>query len=363
MCSSDLAHYAESWKLPEVGSGTILFASAGGEVSINLHTGMVDASASVSAPEKTKTYAYSITLGAEGGTKTTLNRDKKDEMLPLSPPVAEVTTAQNPGAAGTAGTYWLSYINGEILFGSGETPGVNIILSWKDEEPSHTVEYFSFSERVEFTDIKAVDPTTLAAGSLGAASGSVSEDGASYTAVNLMNDFQVWSDSWKLPVVNQGTILFEAKTAPSNDEKSIVVGFKDPNPDLSTASHSVIIGGWRNTRSAIQKGAESVSYNVTPSAQVPGDDQFHPYWISVDGTTISYGKGAVPNMNMIGTWTSPDTLNISQFSLSSYSNVTEYRNIKVVELDDPTAHKVEANTNGQFTIWKPKWKLPGRGKT
>ena len=129
-----------------------------------------------------------------------------------------------------------------------------------------------------------------------------------------------------------------------------------------SASHSVIIGGWRNTRSAIQKGAESVSYNVTPSAQVPGDDQFHPYWISVDGTTISYGKGAVPNMNMIGTWTSPDTLNISQFSLSSYSNVTEYRNIKVVELDDPTAHKVEANTNGQFTIWKPKWKLPETGR-
>ncbi|ELU15433.1 hypothetical protein CAPTEDRAFT_224576 [Capitella teleta] len=102
------------------------------------------------------------------------------------------------------------------------------------------------------------------------------------------------------------------------------------NTKQNDESYEVLIGSWRNTRSAIRKCIKTYTCNLKEDhlERVLNATEYLPFWVAwpeVDtGTNITVGKGVVPFEETFLHWTDPDGHRINYIGISSglFSNGT-----------------------------------------
>jgi len=85
----------------------------------------------LSVPSNFKAPSYEIIVGALGNTKTLLHCKSSAGDIEF-----EIDT-QNILSATELRSFWLSWVNGTIQFGTGDVVGQNRLLNFKDPQPTY----------------------------------------------------------------------------------------------------------------------------------------------------------------------------------------------------------------------------------
>ncbi|VDI57322.1 Hypothetical predicted protein [Mytilus galloprovincialis] len=124
------------------------------------------------------------------------------------------------------------------------------------------------------------------------------------------------------------TITFQVKAC---QDVSIIMSNSD-DKDSSKSMYNFIIGGWTNSKSAIQRRNDD---SLTPASQqsvlfdtpnVCKCDEYRPFWISAINGVIMMGKGLIVGRNVIAEWTDPNPFTVRSIGIYTIvKNIGEWK--------------------------------------
>lgn len=190
-----------------------------------------------------------------------------------------------------------------------------------------------------------------------------------------------WNLSWKLPREGQGCISFEARA-----RNSIYVAISEHCSDSQrSCMYEIIIGGWGNTTSVIQKhhGKEKeVLICCSVAAGLTHPEGINRLWVSIDERTsmIQVGRGE-PAQDVIAVFRDRRFLSkVQNVSFTSMDNPVAYSNAVITDakhlppllytyrLSEKMLQSVvndkwamTAKFYGYYT-WAQRWMLPRPGR-
>ncbi len=311
--------WRDEWVLPELNKGAVVFnakntTSPEGVTTIQVGFAAEDAT-------NQKDAYYDVIIGGWNNTQSGI-RNKRMLMAKSNNDNAKVPTDE------VAYPYWVMINNGTISFGSGTKPGSQEILSWKDPDAAtvdiRKVSFSSYTNNVEYTGINLIPAV----------------NNQTFTAIAPNNQFPEWRGAWKFPEANSGAVVFSAQNIDLKDGYTTLNIGLAASPGSAVPTHTIYFGGWKNTKSAIINDRLTVQSTSGDAGQVPADKEPHTYWVSVNGATISYGKGSTIGANMIGTYDDPSNAPLQYFSFSSFTNTVKYEITSITSYEVSLAQKV-----------------------
>ncbi len=202
--------------------------------------------------------------------------------------------------------------------------------------------------------------------------------GSSYTYPGNQTGFSIsFADAWKLPAIGKGIIKFTAKGA--NNLAVALAPSKASSGDIyyfGLGYSNCSIGYIRRILTA-DGTYNKTSANIAGTAAQLNAAEDRPYWLKIDGGTMSMGTGTIVGQNQFMTYTDPSPLAAQYIGLGGYgSSSVEYKNITIEALPITTIYDASTppggstfkvtglagNTIDQNTTFHTNWKLTSAGK-
>lgn len=151
----------------------------------------------------------------------------------------------------------------------------------------------------------------------------------------LMGAYLKWDESaWSSPTAGDLVVQFEAKA------KDNIVVAMSPEATQVFPMYEIIVGGWKDSKSAIRRGAQDAERALSVKPRLCSEAEYLPYWAMLCKGVVSVGVGNEPGKGLILAWRDPEPINARFVSFTTWDNTTFYRNIRVsqvqsgMEMDD-----------------------------
>ncbi len=364
--------WLEKWKLPAAQNGSVIFDVLGSEeVHIGFHH-------TITEKDQTTNKDCDIILGAQENSCSLIRARDNAVLFTTGDP----DNLLKPGTEGTIQSYWVSLYNGCITVGRGRTPGQQILFNWQLSDLPSDTGYFSFStakNRVSILNIATGPACTIPFGS----------------QYSTFNGFNLFSWPFKLPAINNGTILFKARAS-----EHLAIGLTD-NPNTKFPRYIGVIGAESNSKVTLattSPNGKIFAYQAIsedPEGLLPKATTYKQYWATFDNGNFTLGTGDDPSENIIlemqadaatlgasvieGEATTPppaptdpstpptllpgNACPIQYFSFSSWDSPVEIRDIIIKPAVPISPGSKYSAVNKKYACsWKSHWQLPATGK-
>ncbi|MEI7580259.1 MAG: hypothetical protein WCJ17_00515, partial [bacterium] len=241
--------------------------------------------------------------------------------------------------------FWIIFDKGYFACGSGNTPSTeSVILESQNFATVDIIQNFSLSSSNGQATYRSIQ--------------SIPSDTTKYSRnvswfANAQRKTYAFSDKWKLPVADQGTLLCDIK-----GDGPYYIGFEGTLIRGVDPSLEVVIGAADNTCTQIRKKGKVVAQTQDPRGIINSSDFASDYWISYNKGTIMVGVDTKPGANTILSWTDLNPESILYTDLSSDQTAVTYSHIRLAEpaIQQSSSDYIIAAGTSTY-IYNPTWKL------
>jgi hypothetical protein len=242
-------------------------------------------------------------------------------------------------------TFWVVFDKGYIACGTGNKPSPeSLILESQNFATVDIIQNFSLSSSTGQASYRALQ--------------SIPVDTIKYSyntswVANSQRKTYSFTDTWKLPVADQGTVLCDIR-----GDGPYYIGFanafvKQADPDLE-----IVIGAQNNTCMQIRKKGVVVAETKDPRGIISSSEFPSSYWISYNKGVVMVGIDKTPGTNTLVSWTDSSPSPLTLVSFSSDKTTVTYNHIQFAEpatQQSPSELVIAAGTSAY--TYKQPWQL------
>jgi hypothetical protein len=148
-----------------------------------------------------------------------------------------------------------------------------------------------------------------------------------YKLERLYGEYQLWDDEW-VGEPDNVVVIFEAKA-----DNDVTVGISLDKGVTTGFTYEIVIGGWKNTKSAIRTEAQGQERAVSFEARMCNGENFLTYWVGLRNGIIAAGAGDKPGKNILIAWKNPqhdpEDAQPCWVSFTDWDNVMILKNVRI----------------------------------